>query len=90
MNVTLNIPDEVVANLGIEEPALPRALLEAFAAEGYKDGRLTAHQVRLLLSHDSRWETEHFLAAHRAWSGLTAEEILDDAKTAAAAQSPAA
>ena len=90
MIVTLNIPDDVATNLGIEEPALPRAMLEAFAIEGYREGRLSAKQVRLILGHDSRWETEDFLSTHDVWPGLTAEEILEDSRIAAAAKLPTA
>lgn len=80
MNVTLKIPDELAAGLGIEAPALPQALLEAFSVEGYREGRMSAKQVRLLLGHDSRWETEDFLSAHGAWPGLTVEEATEDSR----------
>lgn len=80
MTVILNIPDEVAANLGVKEPALPRAMLEAFAVEGYREGRLSAKQVRLLLGHDSRWKTEDFLSAHNVWPGLTVEEVAEDSR----------
>ncbi len=80
MNVTLEIPDEVATYLGIEALALPQAMLEAFAVEGYRMGRMSAKQVRLLLGHDSRWDTENFLSAHSAWPGLTVEETADDSR----------
>ncbi|MCX6874879.1 MAG: UPF0175 family protein [Verrucomicrobia bacterium] len=85
MTVTLNIPDDVASNLGIEEPALPRAMLEAFAIEGYREGRWSAKQVRLILGHDSRWQTEDFLSAHDVWPGLTVEDVLEDTRVAEAA-----
>lgn len=90
MIVTLNIPDDVATNLGMEESALPLAMLEAFAIEGYREGRWSAKQVRLILGHDSRWETEDFLSAHDAWPGQTADEILEDVRIATAARLPAA
>lgn len=80
MNVTLEIPDEVATCLGIEAPALPQAMLEAYAVDGYRMGRLSAKQVRLLLGHDSRWDTEDFLSAHAAWPGLTVEDTADDSR----------
>ena len=90
MTVTLNIPDEATASLGIAVPDLPRALLEAFAVEGYREGRFSAKRVRLLLGHDSRWETEEFLSAHGVWPGLTLEDVLDDSFVAFAAKLPSA
>jgi len=80
MTVIMSIPDELAQNLGIEVPALPRAMLEAFAIEGYREGRLSAKLVRLLLGHDSRWETEEFLSTHNAWPGLTAAEVALDSR----------
>lgn len=80
MNVTLEIPDEVATCLGLEAPALPQAMLEAYAVDGYRMGRLSAKQVRLLLGHDSRWDTEDFLSAHAAWPGLTVEDTADDSR----------
>jgi len=60
MTVTMSIPDELAQNLGIEVPALPRAMLEAFAVEGYREGRLSSKLVRLLLGHESRWFSRTF------------------------------
>lgn len=44
----------------------------------YRQGRISVAQVRTLLGHESRWQTENFLAAHEAWPGTTAEEALGD------------
>jgi Uncharacterised protein family (UPF0175) len=84
MNVTLEFPDELAAGMGIEASALPRAMLEAFAGEGYREGRMSAKQVRILLGHDSRWETEDFLSAHGAWPGLRVEEAVEDSRSLSA------
>jgi hypothetical protein len=72
----------VAASLGRGGMAVPRAILEGFAAEAHRQGLLTAMQVRLLLSHESRWETQEFLASRDALRSLSAEEILQDADTA--------
>jgi hypothetical protein len=80
MTLTLNISDSVLAGLGIAEADLPQAMLEAFAVEGYREGRLSCKQVRLLLGHGSRWETEDFLSAHNVWPGLTVEEVREDSR----------
>ncbi len=78
MTVTLTIPDEVAASLQRVQPALPRTILETFAVEGYRRGILSAAQVRLMLGHDSRSETEDFLAAHETWPGTRAEDVAAD------------
>jgi hypothetical protein len=81
MTVTLNIPDELDASLrsacGTD---VPRAVLEAFAVESYRMGTLSAAEVRVLLRHDSRWETEAFLSAHDAWPGTTAQQVAEDCR----------
>ena len=57
-------------------------MLEGFAVEAFREGRLSAFQVRSLLQHESRWETQAFLSSHEAWAQLSMEEILSDAATA--------
>ena len=78
LNMTLNIPDALAAELQALD--LPRRLLEAFAVEGYRERTLSKKQVRLLLGHDSRFETEDFLAAHGVWPGLSADEVAEDGR----------
>ena len=78
MTVTLTIPDALAGLFERMQPTLPRVILESFAVEGYRNARLSAKEVRVLLAHDSRWETEDFLAAHGAWPGTNAEEVAED------------
>lgn len=78
MTVTVTIPDVLAAALQRVQPALPQVLLDGFAVEAYREGILSAAEVRVLLGHESRWETEGFLAAHEAWPGSTAEEVAAD------------
>jgi len=80
MQVTLEIPDEIAACLGGPDGALSRTALEALAVQGYRAGALSTKQVRLLLGHLSRWETEDFLAAHGVLPGLTAAEAAEDSR----------
>lgn len=81
MQVTLEIPDDVAESLGGTSGALTRTALEALAIEGYRGGALTTKQVRLLLGHASRWETEDFLSEHGAWPGITPAEAATDSRT---------
>ncbi|MBL9131558.1 MAG: UPF0175 family protein [Verrucomicrobiaceae bacterium] len=78
MNVTLDIPDVLASSLSRVQASLPRVVLEGFAVEAYRQGILSAAEVRVLMRHESRWETEDFLSAHDAWPGTTAEEISQD------------
>ncbi|MFZ4574474.1 MAG: UPF0175 family protein, partial [Phycisphaerales bacterium] len=62
MQLTLNIPDRLVASLreafGND---LNRAVLENFAAEGYRTGKLSRFQVQTILGFETRWDTENWL-----------------------------
>ena len=87
MQVTMDIPEGISRALSAEFENLGRAALEALAAEAYRRGVLTALQVRLLLGHESRWETQDFLASRQAIRSLSADEILSDAEIAFSARS---
>ena len=64
MVLTLEVPDEIARALSGAEHADPhRFALEAVAAEGYRDNRLTQKQVGEILGL-SRIQTEDFLALH--------------------------
>ena len=41
MQITLELPDDVAQGLEAQVKNLPRALLESFAVEGYRSGKLT-------------------------------------------------
>ncbi|MEK6300760.1 MAG: hypothetical protein AABO41_08575 [Acidobacteriota bacterium] len=43
MELVVHIPDRAVATLPSENGDLARALLESYALEGYKTGKLTAY-----------------------------------------------
>jgi hypothetical protein len=64
MEVTIQLPDEIVKELG-DVASMPRRLLEAFAVESYRLEKLTRHQVGRLLGLDY-WETDEFLTRHKA------------------------
>lgn len=64
MEVTVHLPDEIVEQFG-NTANMPRQLLEAFAIENYRVEKLTRHQVSQLLGLDY-WQTDEFLAKHKA------------------------
>lgn len=83
MQVVLNIPDVIARQLtpDLDTAGIGRVIVENMAAQAYRSGILSSHEVSVLLGHESRWETEDFLAAQDAWPGLTAEEAAEDART---------
>lgn len=80
MQVTIEIPDVIAADLRENWGDLPRRVLEALAAEGFRKGKLTDHQVMEMLKIETNNELEHFLeGAQPASVELTHETVnLDD------------
>lgn len=75
MEVRFVIPDEIAAQLLPNGKDISRFILEMVALEGYKSGKLTAHQVQLTLGLNSRVEVDGFLKAYGVASELTPEEF---------------
>lgn len=84
MTLTVNIPDDLAAELGSGFQNLNRAALEALAVEAYERDILSLEQVRRMLELENRWEAQAVLSRHRAWPGQSAEEILADARNSSA------
>ena len=80
MIVTLEIPDALASCWPQGEKGIARTVLEDFAVESYRQGRLSCFQVGQLLGYDSRWETEEFLASHDAWPAITPEQTAEDGR----------
>jgi hypothetical protein len=81
MNVDVEIPDAVSGLLQSKWRDLPGRVLEAVAAEAYRSGTLTAHQVGQLLGHSSRWQTEAFLKQIQAYLQYTEADLDRDLAT---------
>lgn len=75
MTVILEIPDELAACWPQGSHGIARTVLEDLAVESYRQGRLTSLQVRHLLGHGSRWETQEFLVNHDAWPATTEADL---------------
>ena len=78
MEVTVEIPDELTAHTGRETS---RELLEAYALQGYSQGKLTAYQVGRLLGLETPMEVDAFLKAHEVYLEQDEEDFAEDAKT---------
>jgi hypothetical protein len=81
---TLTIPDVLTRSLGSEPEDVRRAVIEGFAVESYRSGSLSSAEIRELLGHSSRWQTEDFLAQHGAWPDPSEAEVEEDLRNLAA------
>jgi len=77
MQITVDIPEELVAVLAGSGQDLPRAVMEAIGLEAYRQGRLSGYQLRLLLGIPSRYELEGFLKEHEIYD-YTVEDLEKD------------
>ena len=80
MQITLEIPDDVAAILGVSGQNLSRTALEALGLEAYRQGRLSAYQLRMLLGIPSRYELDGFLKEHKVYD-YTIEDFEEDLRT---------
>ena len=80
MTLTMDIPDDLAADLGAGFQNLGRAALEALAAEAYSKEVLSLEQIRRMLGLGSLWEAQAMLSRHAVWPDQSAEEILADAR----------
>jgi hypothetical protein len=76
MKIT-EVPDEIAEELN----DLPRALLESFALEGYRSGKLTEEQVRNILGYGTRMQVDGFLKEHGVYLNSTLEDLDRDTET---------
>lgn len=74
IEVTISLPDDLS---GFDSVKVSRHVLEQVVAEGYRDGRLSIKQVRILLGFPSRMETEEFLHKRKA-TGYSVEDLRSD------------
>jgi hypothetical protein len=79
VTLTVDIPDDLAAELGAGFQNLGRAALEALAAEAYSKEVLSLEQIRRMLELSSLREAQAMLSKHAVWPDQSAEEILADA-----------
>jgi hypothetical protein len=65
MQVTVEVPDELAAALNLVNRDPAGAALEAMALEAFRERRLTAYQLRMLLGIPSRFDLDAFLKERR-------------------------
>ena len=77
MQVTVDIPDELVGLLAPAGEDLPRRLLEDRVAQVYREGKLTTEEVRRVLGLASRLEVDPFLLRYGIFD-YTVEDFRED------------
>lgn len=82
MHITVEIPDNAAADFSAADQDPARALLEAFALEGYRSGRFSEAGVRRLLGFETRFEVDDFLHQHNAFRPYTMEDLERDTAVA--------
>lgn len=80
MQVTIEIPDAIVAYLKLNGGSISREMLEAFAVESYRTEKLSRGQVSELLGLNF-WETEEFLRKRGAFLHYDLNDLEQDRET---------
>jgi predicted HTH domain antitoxin len=75
MNLTVEIPDDLVGRLTAAGGDLSRRALEALALEEFRSGHITKAELRRLLGFGTRYELDGFLKAHAVWIDYTVEDF---------------
>jgi predicted HTH domain antitoxin len=78
MQMTVELPEDIVKALEGQWLDIGRHALEAIAVEGYRTGGLTENHVRRLLELESRFDVHALLKEHRVPLRYTASDLEDD------------
>ena len=81
MEITIELPDEIVQQLHAHTADIPRRVLEAIALEGYRSHELTHAQVTRLLGFKNRLETDAFLKAAGVFLEYSEADLAHDLET---------
>jgi hypothetical protein len=82
VQITVDIPDELAAQLAFGGQDLTRAALEALAVEGYRTERLSESEIRSLLGFGTRMEVHAFLKEHGAFLHYDLADLERDRESA--------
>jgi hypothetical protein len=80
MQITIELPEDIVAGLESKWKDLPRAALESLALEAYRSRALTAAQLRRLLAFETRTQVDAFLKEHEIFD-YSASDFEQDRET---------
>lgn len=82
MDVVFSIPEDLARKLEERWEDLSRRALESLVAQAYREESITLGDVRRLLGHDTRMETEAFLKQQGALLDYSEEELEQDLEAA--------
>lgn len=78
MQITIELPDEMLNKLSLDDAS--RRVVELIVADSYRQGQISAGEVRRILGFASRWETYDFLKQEKAYLPYTEEDLARDAQ----------
>jgi predicted HTH domain antitoxin len=82
MDVTFSLPEDIARKLQEKWGDLSRRALESLVVQAYREESLTLGDVRRLLGHEIRMETEAFLKEKGALLEYSEEELEQDVQAA--------
>lgn len=82
MDVAFSLPEDIARRLQEKWGDLSRRALESLVAQAYREESLTLGDVRRLLGHETRMETEAFLKEKGALLEYSEEELEQDVQAA--------
>jgi hypothetical protein len=78
MQITVELPEDIAAQLAAKGENLSRAALEALALEGYRTERLSTAHLRRLLGYQTRMQVHAFLKEHGVYLHYAAADLEHD------------
>jgi hypothetical protein len=82
VEITLNIPDDLVRQVASEGKDPAQVALEALALEGYRTERLSESAVRRMLGFQTRIQVHEFLKRHGVYLQYDVSDLEHDRVTA--------
>jgi hypothetical protein len=78
MQITLELPEDIAADLAAKGEDLSRTALEAFALEAYRAQKLSTAQLKRVLGYQTRLQVHAFLKAHDVYLHYTLADLEHD------------
>lgn len=78
MRVMIDLPEDIARQLQGDQESVKRSVLEAFALEGYRSGKLTQAHVRKLLGFQTDLQVDAFLKAHDVYLDYDEDDLRRD------------
>jgi predicted HTH domain antitoxin len=82
MDVAFSLPEDLARRLQEQWGDLSQRALESLVAQAYREDSLTLGEVRRILGHETRLETESFLKERDALLDYSEEELEQDLEAA--------